>query len=98
MAYCIVIPKKGKPTYNDPKAYRAISLLSCFGKLLETLVAKRLAQAALTSGATSHSQMGAQSDNSAIDALLRTITPIVMPSASTPTRPSPAPNPSDQSC
>jgi len=75
-ANCVVIPKPGKKKYSDLKAYRPISLQSCFGKLLESIVAKRLSQAALTCGATHPSQMGAQAENSAIDALLRTITPI----------------------
>jgi hypothetical protein len=75
-ANCIVIPKPGKKSYSHPKSYRPISLQSCFGKLLETIVAKRLSQTALICGATHPSQMGAQPENSAIDALLRTITPI----------------------
>jgi len=75
-ANCVVIPKPGKKTYSDPKSNRLLSLQSCFGKLLESIVAKRLSQAALTCGATHPSQMGAQAENSAIDALLRTITPI----------------------
>jgi len=75
-ANCVVIPKPGKKTYSDPKSYCPISLQSCFGKLLESIVAKWLSQAALTCGATHPSQMGAQAENSAIDALLRTITPI----------------------
>jgi ribonuclease HI len=72
----VVIPKPGKKSYSDPKSYRPISLQSCFGKLLESIVAKRLSHAALMCGATHPSQMGAQSENSAIDALVRTITPI----------------------
>jgi ribonuclease HI len=75
-ANCVVIPKPGKKSYSHPKSYRPISLQSCFGKLLETIVAKRLSQTALLCGATHPSQMGAQPENSAIDALLRTITPI----------------------
>jgi ribonuclease HI len=75
-ANCIVIAKPGKPTYSHPKSYRPISLQSCFGKLLEAIVAKRLTHTALMCGATHPSQMGAQPDNSAVDALLRTITPI----------------------
>jgi len=75
-ANCIVIPKPGKKSYSHPKSYRPISPQSCFGKLLETIVAKRLSQTALMYGATHPSQMGAQPENSAIDALLRTITPI----------------------
>jgi ribonuclease HI len=75
-ANCVVIPKPGKKSYSNPKSYRPISLQSCFGKLLETIVAKRLSQTAVLCGATHPSQMGAQPENSAIDALLRTITPI----------------------
>jgi hypothetical protein len=75
-ANCIVIPKPGKKSYSHPKSYRPISLQSCFGKLLETIVAKRLSHAARMCGATHPSQMGAQPENSAVDALLRTITPI----------------------
>jgi len=75
-ANCVVIPKPGKKTYSHPKSYHPISLQSCFGKLLESIVAKRLSQTALICGATHPSQMGAQPENSAIDALLRTITPI----------------------
>jgi ribonuclease HI len=75
-ANCVVIPKPGKKSYSHPKSYRPISLQSCFGKLLESIVAKRLSHAALICGATHPSQMGAQPENSAIDALLRTITPI----------------------
>jgi len=76
VANCVVIPKPGKTSYTLPKSYRPISLQSCFGKLLEAIVAKRLTHAAFRCGATHPSQMGAQSENSAIDALLRTITPI----------------------
>jgi len=39
-ANCIIIPKPGKTTYSDPKSYHPISLQSCFGKLLEAIVAK----------------------------------------------------------
>jgi len=76
VANCVVIPKPGKSSYTLPKSYRPISLQSCFGKILEAIVAKRLSQAAIRCGATHPSQMGAQPENSAVDALLRTITPI----------------------
>jgi len=75
-ANCVVIPKPGEKTYSNPKSYHPISLQSCFGKLLESIVAKRLSQAALTCGATQSLQMGVQVENSAIDVLLRTITAI----------------------
>ena len=73
---CVVIPKPGKSSYTLPKSFRPISLQSCFGKLLEAIVAKRLTHAASRCGATHPAQMGAQPENSAVDALLRTITPI----------------------
>jgi len=76
VANCVVIPKPGKSSYTLPKSYRPISLQSCFGKILEAIVAKRLSQAAIRCGATHPSQMGAQPENSAVDTLLRTITPI----------------------
>jgi hypothetical protein len=40
VANCVVIPKPGKSSYILPKSYRPISLQSCFGKLLEAIVAK----------------------------------------------------------
>jgi len=75
-ANCVIIPKPGKKSYSQPKSYRPISLLSCFGKLLETIIAKRLAHTAQMCGARHPSQIGAQAENSAVDALLRTIDPI----------------------
>jgi len=75
VANCVVIPKPGKSTYTLLKSYRPISLQSCFRKLLESIVAKHLTHAALRCGATHLSQMAAQPENSAVDALLRTITP-----------------------
>ena len=73
---CVMVPEPGKSSYTHPKSYQPISLQSCFGKLLESIVAKRLTSAALRCGATHPSQMGAQPENSAVDALLHTITPI----------------------
>jgi hypothetical protein len=35
----ILLRKQGKPTYTITKAYRIISLLSCFGKVVEKVVA-----------------------------------------------------------
>jgi Reverse transcriptase (RNA-dependent DNA polymerase) len=39
----VIIPKPGKSDYTVAKAYRPISLLECCGKLLEKVVAARLA-------------------------------------------------------
>jgi len=65
-ANCVVISKSGKTTCSDPKSYCLISPQSCFGKLLESIVEKRLSHAALMCGETHPSQMGAQQENSAM--------------------------------
>jgi hypothetical protein len=39
----ILLRKQGKPTYTFAKAYRVISLLSCFGKVVERAVASSIA-------------------------------------------------------
>jgi hypothetical protein len=51
VANCVVVPKQGKAIYQDPKSYRPISLLSCFGKVLESLMAQRVTKAAEECGA-----------------------------------------------
>jgi hypothetical protein len=38
-----VVPKPGKEDYSLPKCYRLVALLECLGKLLEKVVAKRIA-------------------------------------------------------
>ena len=75
-ANCVVVLKPGKKSYLHPKSYRPISLQSYFGKLLEAILAKCFSHTALMCGATHPSQMGAQPENSAIDVLLHTISPI----------------------
>jgi hypothetical protein len=75
-AICIVIPKQGKPDYKSPTAYRPISLLSCFGKLMEALLSKRIASAALRTGAISTIQMGGTAHNSSTDGLIVTLSNI----------------------
>ena len=73
LANCVIVPKEGKSDYTSPKAYRPISLQSCFGKILETVVARRVAAAALKCGAISVAQMGGRVGHSAIDALIHTL-------------------------
>ena len=41
-AMTVVIPKPNKPSYSNPRAYRPIQLLDCFGKLLKKIVTKRI--------------------------------------------------------
>ena len=41
----VVLRKPGKPSYNNPGAWRPIILLNTIGKLIKSLIAKRLSQA-----------------------------------------------------
>ena len=41
-ATCIVILKPGKPSYDEPKAYRPISLLNNMSKIIESIMTRRL--------------------------------------------------------
>src|SRR5437763_2000057 len=42
----VVIRKIGKPDYSNPKAYRPIALLNTLSKVMETIIAKRIAATA----------------------------------------------------
>ena len=42
-ATIVIIKKPNKPDYSIPKAYRPVSLLNCLGKVLEKIMASRLA-------------------------------------------------------
>lgn len=61
---------KGKKDTADPKSYRIISLLSCLGKVLERIIAKRLGYLAETSNLLDPSQIRGRLKKSAIDATL----------------------------
>jgi hypothetical protein len=76
-AICVVIPKLGKGSYQTESAYRPISVMSCFGKVFQTIAAQRLSKAAAACGAISSTQMGARAPHSALDVLL----PVVDPAA-----------------
>jgi len=67
----IVLKKKGKPDYTDPKAYRIISLLNCLGKVLDKLFANRLSYLANTTPLLDDSQFGGRKQRSALDAGLQ---------------------------
>jgi hypothetical protein len=71
-AICVVIPKQGKSDYTLAKSYRPISLLSCLGKIIEKIVASRIASLGKICGAISSIQFGNKEGHSAHDALLRT--------------------------
>lgn len=62
-----MIPKPGKKDKTSYRSYRPIALLSCWGKGLERLLAKRMAWQALAAGIISPQQAGALPKRSAMD-------------------------------
>jgi hypothetical protein len=76
VANYVIIPKNGKANYKLPTSCRPISLLSCFGKVFEASISRRMADAAVRCGAISNSQLGGVQQNSAIDVLIYTTTPM----------------------
>ncbi|KAH8148291.1 uncharacterized protein LAJ45_07744 [Morchella importuna] len=71
-----MIPKSTKSDYSLAKIYRPIFLLQCFSKVLEKIVATRLCTAGSTLETLTKDQIGVRPTISAVDALLRTLTPI----------------------
>ena len=72
-AKVIPVPKPNKPDYGVAAAYRPISLLECWGKLLEKIVASRvLHDASLHPILPSH-QFGSRSHHCAVDAALAVV-------------------------
>jgi hypothetical protein len=63
-----ILKKPKKPDYNQPKAYRVISLLNCLGKVSERILAKRLSYLAETTRLLNPTQIGSRLFKSAIDA------------------------------
>ena len=59
-ARTIVLCKPGKLLYSDPGAWRPIALLNIISKLIESLMAKRLSQAAEKYKLLPDTQMGAR--------------------------------------
>ena len=62
-----MVPKTGKRDLTSPRAWRPISLLSCLGKGLERLIARRLAWASVEYKVLHDQQAGALPKRSAID-------------------------------
>ena len=67
LAEVVMLPKTGKRDKTSPRAWRPIALLSCLGKGLERIVARRLAWTALTSNILSPQHGGAMPKRSATD-------------------------------
>jgi hypothetical protein len=76
LAHCLVIPKLGKGSYTIPKCYQPIWLRPYLSKVFEEIVANYTTQAVLDRLAISSTQMGIGRHYSAIDALLKILSPI----------------------
>lgn len=68
-ARTITLRKPEKPKYSDPGAWRPIALLSTIGKVIETLIAKRIGKAAEENHLLPDTQMGARAGRSTETAL-----------------------------
>ncbi|CVL09150.1 uncharacterized protein FMAN_15430 [Fusarium mangiferae] len=66
-AEVVMIAKPGRRDLTEPRAWRPISLLSCLGKGLERLIARRLAWAAIYYNVLHSQQAGALPKRSATD-------------------------------
>ncbi|RKK55869.1 hypothetical protein BFJ69_g17692, partial [Fusarium oxysporum] len=66
-AEVVMIAKPGRRDLTEPRAWRPISLLSCLGKGLERLIARRLAWAAVHYSVLHSQQAGALPKRSATD-------------------------------
>lgn len=66
-AEVVMIPKPNKRNLSDISAWRPISLLSCLGKGLERIIAKRMAYLAIKHKVVHHNQAGALPQRSATD-------------------------------
>ncbi|KJZ69456.1 hypothetical protein HIM_11161 [Hirsutella minnesotensis 3608] len=66
-AEVVMIAKPGRRDLSTPRAWRPISLLSCLGKGLERLIARRLAWESVCFGVLHSEQAGALPKRSAVD-------------------------------
>jgi len=66
-AQVVILPKLGDRNRTLPKSYRPIALLSCLGKGLERLIARRLVYLALHHSVLARDQCGATSRRAATD-------------------------------
>jgi ribonuclease HI len=69
-AKIVVLRKPGKPDYSIPGAYRPISLLNTLGKILETVIARRLSYLAEKHGLLPNTQFGGRPGRTTEQALL----------------------------
>ena len=69
----ILLRKQGKPTYTVAKAYRVISLLSCFGKVVEKVVATWIASFCENNNVFHRGQFGCRRGRSTLDAVAQLV-------------------------
>ena len=69
-AIAIALKKPNKPDYTQPRAYRLITLLEYMGKLLETVVARRLTYLTGRYNLISGFQFRGRANSSTSDAIL----------------------------
>ena len=67
-AKVVIIPKPNKDDYSVAKAYRPVSLLECYGKVLEKIVANRFSSDSNLHGILPQGQFGSRPYHSATDA------------------------------
>ncbi|GAA6026171.1 hypothetical protein JCM10207_001435, partial [Rhodosporidiobolus poonsookiae] len=65
----VVLRQPKKPDYSNPKAYRLICFKSCVAKLLEAVVARRLAYLANAAGLLPVEHVGGRKGRSAVNAV-----------------------------
>lgn len=66
-AEVVILPKSGRRDRSSPKSYRPIALLSCLGKGLERLLARRVSYFAQRLKILAPNQCGAVQNRSAVD-------------------------------
>ena len=66
---CIIVPIHKKGNTSDPNNYRGISLVSCFAKLFNTILNKRLKEWADTNDKVTDTQFGFKATYSTVDAI-----------------------------
>ncbi|KAI0949613.1 hypothetical protein AcW1_010370 [Taiwanofungus camphoratus] len=69
-AIAVALPKPRKPDYTNPRAYRLIQLLECLGKVLERIVATRLAYLVTIHNLVPANQFGGRPSSSTDDTIL----------------------------
>jgi len=67
----VVVPKSNKPDYGVAKVYRVITLLNCFGKVVEKVAANEIAEQCEQRQLLHDGQFGCRKRRSAIDAVGR---------------------------